>query len=312
MPENRDNVLFDEPMNQRDCLAESQNSTVTPSSPRRGRWAGRVAILIAALITLGPVVYFGLPAEIARWHVAAGMEMWENGRRQEALAQLEAALRWTEDNPDIYVCRADWWLNDGQYEKALEDYNRALALEPNHFGAFVQRCEAYQHLGRHAEAIRDWKELVARHQSASGGGRAVLLNGLAYAQSLDTSKKPELDKALENIIQAINLAGQNPRVGQDAAMLDTRGYIHYRRGNLAAAEVDLNLAVNEMEKQLNQEERTRHRREFNEELEMMRKSLAVIRYHRALVFDALGKSKEAEADRRRVRELGFVPAPSLF
>jgi hypothetical protein len=67
-----------------------------------------------------------------------------------------------------------------------------------------------------------------------------------------------------------------------------------------------------MEKQLNQEERTRHRREFNEELEMMRKSLAVIRYHRALVFDALGKTKEAEADRHRVRELGFLPAPSLF
>jgi hypothetical protein len=95
-------------------------------------------------------------------------------------------------------------------------------------------------------------------------------------------------------------------------MLDTRGYIHFRRGDLTAAEADLNLAVDRTEQDYQGEERTRHRREFNQPLDRLRKSLAVIRYHRALVFDALGQSKKAEADRRRVRELGFAPAPSLF
>jgi hypothetical protein len=40
--------------------------------------------------------------------------------------------------------------------------------------------------------------------------------------------------------------------------------------------------------------------------------VAVIRYHRALLFDKIGKPKEAESDRQRVRELGYTPTPSLF
>ena len=292
-----------------DRPAGSADSAGAPSSPRRGRWAGRLAILIAVLITLGPVLYFGLPTEVARWHVAAATEMWLDGKKQEALARLDVALRWAGDNAAVYVCRADWMLEDEQFQKALEDYDRALAVEPDHLWALIQRSEVLQHLGRHAEAIQDWKKLVERHQSASAEQRAVFLNGLAYAQSLDNAKKPELDKALENIIQALNLAGQDP------AMLDTRGYVHYRRGNLEAAQADLNLAVTGMETQNKELEQTRQytdRREFAQQLKKSRKSLAVIRYHRALVYDALGKPKEAEADRRRVRELGFVPGPSLF
>lgn len=294
------------PFDGRNTPTESPPAAVPPVSPLRSRWTVPFVIVAAVLLPLGPVVYFWIPAEIARWHVAAGMEMRMEGRKQDAFAQLEKALRWSSDNPEIYICRADWWMEDGQHDKALQDCDRALALEPNHFRAFFVRCEVLQHLGRHADAIRAWKQLVTRRQSASVGARAVLLNGLAYAQSLDTSKKPELDQALENIIQAINLAGQEP------SLLDTRGYIHFRRGDLAAAEADLNLAVAKIEEEYRKLDRTRHRPEFNEELDESRQSVAVIRYHRALVLDALGKSKEAEADRRRVRELGFVPSPSLF
>jgi len=289
--------------------AGSTGSAVSPSPSPRGRWAGRLAILIAVLIALGPVLYFGLPAEVARWHVAAATEMWLDGKKPEALARLDVALRWARESAEIYACRADWMLEDEQFRKALEDYDRALALDPNHLWALIQRSEVFQHLGRHAEAIRDWKKLVERHWSASAEQRADFLNGLAYAQSLDNAKNPELDKALENVIQALNLAGQNP------AMLDTRGYIHYRRGNLEAAEADLNLAVAGMETQHRAFEQSRQytdRREFARQLKKSRRSLAVIRYHRALVYDALGKSKEAEADRLRVRQLGFTPAPSLF
>lgn len=305
MTQDRNHISWIE-RNRRDESADSAGSAA--SSPH-GRWTGRLAILAALLITLGPVLYFGLPSEIASWHVAAGTEKWLDGKKQEAFAQLDAALRWARDDAAIYVCRADWRLEDGQFEEALEDYDRALALESDHLWARIQRCEVFQHLERHAEAVRDWKKLADQHQSASAEQRAVFLNGLAYAQSLDTGKKPELDKALENITQALNLVGQN------AAMLDTRGFIHYRRGNLAAAIVDLNPAVQQMEQQHKEMEQTRQyldRREFERQLQKSRKSLAVIRYHRALVFDALGMSKEAEADRQRVRELGFVPGPSLF
>ena len=92
------------------------------------------------------------------------------------------------------------------------------SCDPTHILALLNRSQAFQHLGLHKEAIRDWKKLVELGRSAPDHQRAVLLNGLAYAQALGNV---ELKEALENIIQAINLAGEN------AAMLDTRGYIHF-------------------------------------------------------------------------------------
>ena len=49
----------------------------------------------------------------------------------------------------------------------------------------------------------------------------------------------------------------------------------------------------------------RERKQFDE-------SVAVIRYHRMLVLENLGRSDDAERDRQRVIELGFEPNDELF
>jgi tetratricopeptide (TPR) repeat protein len=251
-------------------------------------------------------MYLEGPAEVARWYQAAAMERWMAGEKQVALARLENALRWAPNQADAFVCRGDWRLEDQEFQKALDDYNSALACDPTHIPALLSRSQAFQHIGLHQDAIRDWKKLADLARSAPGHQRAVLLNGLAYARALGNV---ELKEALENIIQAINLAGE------DAAMLDTRGYIHFRAGNIEAAQPDLDLAVAGMEREVTQQEQQRDyvdRREFERKLKEIRKSLAVIRYHRALLFDTIGKTKEAESDRHRVRELGYTPAQNLF
>jgi tetratricopeptide (TPR) repeat protein len=273
---------------------------------RGNRWTNRLAILIVVLLALGPVMFLEGPSEVARWHQAAAMERWLAGDKKGALARLEHAFRWAPEQADAFVCRGDWRLEDQEFRKAIDDYNSALELDPTHFLALLNRSQAFQHLGLHNEAIRDWKKLVELGRSAPDHQRAVLLNGLAYAQALGNV---ELKEALENIIQAINLAGAN------AAMLDTRGYIHFCRGNLELARPDLDLAVAGMEQEAKKEEQKRDyvdRLEFERNLKEIRKSVAVIRYHRALLFDKIGKPKEAESDRQRVRELGYTPTPSLF
>jgi tetratricopeptide (TPR) repeat protein len=273
---------------------------------RGNRWTNRLAILIVVLLALGPVMFLEGPSEVARWHQAAAMERWLAGDKKGALARLEHAFRWAPEQADAFVCRGDWRLEDQEFRKAIDDYNSALELDPTHFLALLNRSQAFQHLGLHNEAIRDWKKLVELGRSAPDHQRAVLLNGLAYAQALGNV---ELKEALENIIQAINLAGAN------AAMLDTRGYIHFCRGNLELARPDLDLAVAGMEQEAKKEEQKRDyvdRLEFERNLKEIRKSVAVIRYHRALLFDAIGKPDQAESDRHRVQELGYTPTPSLF
>jgi tetratricopeptide (TPR) repeat protein len=262
--------------------------------------------LIVVLLALGPVMFLEGPAEVARWHQAAATERWLAGDKKAALSRLEDAIRWAPDRTDAFVCRGDWRLEDQEFQKAVDDYNSALKLDPANIQALLNRSQAFQHLGRHKEAIQDWRKLVELGRSAPAPQRAVLLNGLAYAQALGNV---ELKEALENVIQAINLVGEN------AAMLDTRGYIHFCAGNFQAAQPDLDLAVAGMEREVKQQEQSRDyvdRREFERQLQEIRKSLAVIRYHRALLYDKVGKPEEAETDRGRVRELGYTPTSSLF
>ena len=44
----------------------------------------------------------------------------------------------------------------------------------------------------------------------------------------------------------------------------------------------------------------------------VKRSLAVLHYHRGLALAAGGKATEAEADFAKVRELGFAPDEKLF
>jgi tetratricopeptide (TPR) repeat protein len=272
----------------------------------RGRWTGRLVILIVIFLALGPVLCLEMPSEVSRWYQAAAMERWIAGDKTEALDYLEDSLRWAPAQADAFVCRGDWRLDEQEFHQAIEDYNAALQREPGHIMALINRSLAFQHLGLHERAIQDWKTLVDLHRSTSASQRAMLLNGLAYAQALGSV---ELKQALENVSQAIDLVGHN------AAMLDTRGYIHLLEGNFEAARADLDPAVAGMEQEFRQLERTRQyidRAEFERKLTEYRKSLAVIRYHRALALDALARPEEAESDRSRVRELGYTPGPDLF
>jgi tetratricopeptide (TPR) repeat protein len=165
---------------------------------------------------------------------------------------------------------------------------------------------ALQHLGRHAESIADWEKLVKLRADAAARRRAEALNGLAYARAV---AQTDLDQALREVEQALQLVGDNP------AMLDTRGYIQVLRGDLEAAKTDLEVAVAGVEQQLQKATATPDyvdRREYERDLRNLKQSVAVIRYHRALLCDQLGQAEPAAADRRRVRELGFEPNDDLF
>jgi len=99
-------------------------------------------------------------------------------------------------------------------------------------------------------------------------------------------------------------------------MLDTRGFINYRLGNSKAAREDLEQAVQIWEQIVTYQETQRlpSVRSYQSESETAsyRQALAVMLYHRSLVYDQLGMSDEAKVDRERVRGLGYEPNDQLF
>jgi len=293
---------------------------------RRSNWTALLIVLSMSALVLGPVLFFGLPVEISRWHEAAAIEKRLNGDLEGAIASLEPALRWHPKGASVYLQRADWRIDAGEYQAALEDYDRVLELKPHNSAARVQRTQALQHLGRHREAIEEWKALVDRYAQTSADRRASLLNGLAYARAVG---KAELDEALVDIDVALELIGGieaawAPDAGSEAelylidsraAMLDTRGFIQYRLGAWDAAKRDLDMAVEMIEKRLGILSKDRQypdHRERELKMDSVRQSVAVIHYHRAMVNDEIDETGQAAQDRQRVRELDFEPSEELF
>jgi tetratricopeptide (TPR) repeat protein len=282
--------------------------------PRRKRpalWAGIVMIGFMVALALGPIAYIEVPREIARWHMAAAVEQRLDGDLDAAIESLNQALRRYPNQDELYRQRAEWLEENGEYRRALTDANRAIELAGRHAESFILRSQIYQHLKQHAEAIADWGVVLELLEPNGRRARAMALNGRAYARAVGNL---ELDAALEDIDEALDTEPDS------AAMLDTRGFINYQLGDYEAADVDMQRAVKAIEAEHDAFTKLVENgrlgvsdvRQFELDLKQHAESVAVIRYHRSLVYEKLGKTDLAEEDRTRVRQLGFEPNEDLF
>jgi tetratricopeptide (TPR) repeat protein len=264
------------------------------------------------LLIVGPCAFRQAPLEVARWHVAQAIDLREAGRNEAAMQSLDRALAWDAENPAIFLRRARWLKAEGQYEAALAEILKADLLMPDNFAILSQRADALQLLGRYAEAVEIWKAID--RQSIAGGNppRAMAQNGLAYARAVGNL---ELDEALAGINQALESDPAN------AAMLDTRGFILYRQGKFKEAAADMEPAVRQAEGDIQLAERrpatelrTIHFSEYSDDLlARVRRDAAILRYHRALVYEKLGRHAAAKLDRSRAKVLiGREPDEKLF
>ncbi len=414
------------------------------SSPA-ARWrSGRaLATLLVILIAVGtvvvPVALVEWPREISRWYQAAAAEADLDGDYVRAVAHMDHAIEWDSADVQLYLQRALYHLETGAWELGLIDCDRAQGLHGDPVQIAELRGQLLQHLGRHAEAVAQWREIVLSGSDLLPELRAHHLNGLAYAlavgnldveqglAAVDESLRltanaaamfdpagvisfgrgvtarelGDLPRALVSLMDAANFAeaaleattkriaaaprhdlggalaqatemqamrahlagilrqrigvhealnhtdavrqdeqrlaelatgGQlvaaSPyplsaaivRVNRVASVLDTRGFVLYRMGQLEAALADLDRAslVGEwlsrgMEWVL---EESKHKvtdvRFILQRQRQDARTRAVIAYHRMLVLQALGRAEDAERDAQLIRELGFEPGDGLF
>ncbi len=282
-----------------------------PPPERKTSLAGLLIICLFVSLLLLPLVYAWFPGEVARWHEAAAREKWLDGDSAGAVRSLDRALELFPDRAHLLLGRAEYARRDGDFARALADCERALELAPELPAALRLHGLVLQHLGRFEEAIPNSLKRLELAQRRWGFGRGYLLNEVAYARALANS---DLDQALEEVNESIEL------LEPSAALLDTRGFIQYLRGENEQAREDLDLAVEMVEaehaeflKQISGEQvGVRDPRLGRLMLADRAESVAVIRYHRSLVLAALGDEAAAEVDCERVRELGHEPGTSLF
>jgi tetratricopeptide (TPR) repeat protein len=102
--------------------------------------------------------------------------------------------------------------------------------------------------------------------------------------------------------------------------LDTRGLLHLLNNQPQLAQEDLNQAVKLVSQYLHQTEASVTTEkgsspapmDLDKYLISVKRQLAVVVYHRSLVFMTLDKAEAAQRDLQQVRKLGFEPSPMLF
>jgi tetratricopeptide (TPR) repeat protein len=93
-----------------------------------------------------------------------------------------------------YNNRGSAFNNMGQFDKAVEDYNKAIALNPSYGMAYRNRGSAYLNIGRPNLAIEDYNR-----PSPGPSAAAYYERGLAFEQYGQT------DKAIEDYSSAVEL-----------------------------------------------------------------------------------------------------------
>src|SRR5215475_11837996 len=127
--------------------------------------------------------------------------------------------------------RANGYYERGQYDRAIEDYNHVIGLNPNHADAFSNRGATYARKGEYDRAIESYDEAIRLNPKHAD---AFSNRGVAYA------RKGDYDRAVENYDEAIRL---NPK---HAAALYGRGNAYRRKGDYDRAIENYDEAIRSM------------------------------------------------------------------
>ncbi len=82
-----------------------------------------------------------------------------NKQSDKTMAQLRKLIKAKPQDLSLYLCRADWYMQNRHYDLALADLVRANILVAKDNSALAKRAECYFRLGKYAEAVREYSAL---------------------------------------------------------------------------------------------------------------------------------------------------------
>jgi len=173
----------------------------------------------------------------------------------------------------IYIQRGYQYVQKGEFDKAIEEYNKAILIDPNYINAYIDRGNVYAAKLDFQKAISDFNKVLAinPNSNAAYNGR-----GTAYFEL------KVFDKALADYNEALRLFPENREV------LYNRSSLYYKMGKYSEA-------LNDTDKLLALDPNNRNCHEI-----------------RAMSFFALKKYGEARNEVDEARAKGYTPFNPKF
>ena len=165
-----------------------------------------------------------------------GTALWNAGRKQEAIALLDEALKARPDYPEA-LCMGGFILGQqGKIEAALQFYNRALTLKSDYVVAWSNFGRLLHGLGRHAEALAAFERAssLAPTDADAWNDRACALRDLGRVEDSARAAQTALQIRPAFAQACVNLGNALLKMDRMEPALQA-----YRR----AANIDPNLAA---------------------------------------------------------------------
>ena len=157
-----------------------------------------------------------------------GLENLSQQNMKWALQKFNQALSMNPNHERAYRMRGDLLRQMGDNRKAIDDYTQAIKKNPNFSTTYVSRGEAYEAVGKYPEAIKDYTKALELYPE---DGFGYSYRGAVY------SKLGENKKAIADLNKAIEL---NP--GRPEAYF-FRGNLHAKLGDMKASENEPQVAI---------------------------------------------------------------------
>jgi tetratricopeptide (TPR) repeat protein len=223
----------------------------------------------------------------------------KHGRYQRALEDNDQAISMDPSYAPAYVSRGSVYGKQGRHDKAIEDYNMALMLNPSLFEAYFCRAITYVRTAQFEMAVQDFNRAVGLYQ---GSHEAYNFRGMALKQL------GRFEEAVHDYNRALAL---NP-VYYEAYF--NRGIAYEKMRSLDQAVQDYQRAI-----ALNPDYHEAYNNlgilygqagEFEKAIELLSKSIllnqgqAIAHLNRGILYAKTGKRSHAAADFRRACDLG--------
>lgn len=135
------------------------------------------------------------------------------GDYQKALEDFDEAIKLNPEVANwIIEFRGSVYFSVNRYEEAVQDLSQAIEVDANNTFALHQRGSAYLSIGRHVEALQDFDRVIELNPKDSG---SILSRGLLY------SITKNYEKALQEFNRVVDVSPH------DINALLVRGNFHY-------------------------------------------------------------------------------------